>query len=419
MSVWGRTRPASVTEPASSSTASSGTQGGSTAAANSATTGSNAQQPTISQTVSALSKLRQMQRPQSAASSSPLASPQITDTVHPLRATWCLWWLHRSPGSRIKDYETAMKRIGAFSSVEDFFAIYAHLRRIDELPIISDYHLFKAGVKPTYEDPANAGGGKWQLRLKKGLSARLWEDLVFAMIGDQFFEFGDEEICGAVMSVRAGEDVLSVWNKSATNGALNLKIRQAIKRVLGLGEDVQMEYVSHETRTAQSQQQAAQATQGQQGGHQQIGHHHHHHNHHHSHGHQPRQPSADQPSFFQQQAATFGQQQHFGADLGQSQQGTGNHHSASGRDHHGGPHRSEGSGANSSYRYRHNGDRDHQRHHNGGREGGGGHDRDRSYTNGRGGGGGGGSEGRYDRSREYRDSGDREQTYSRRREAQH
>ena len=417
MSVWGRTRPASVTEPASSSTASSGTQGGSTAAANSATTGSNAQQPTISQTVSALSKLRQMQRPQSAASSSPLASPQITETVHPLRATWCLWWLHRSPGSRIKDYETAMKRIGAFSSVEDFFAIYAHLRRIDELPIISDYHLFKAGVKPTYEDPANAGGGKWQLRLKKGLSARLWEDLVFAMIGDQFFEFGDEEICGAVMSVRAGEDVLSVWNKSATNGALNLKIRQAIKRVLGLGEDVQMEYVSHETRTAQSQQQAAQATQGQQGGHQQTGHHHHH-NHHHSHGHQPRQPSADQPSFFQQQAATFGQQQHFGADLGQSQQGTGNHHSASGRDHHGGPHRSEGSGSNSSYRYRHNGDRDHQRHHNGGREGGG-HDRDRSYTNGRGGGGGGGSEGRYDRSREYRDSGDREQTYSRRREAQH
>lgn len=143
-----------------------------------------------------------------------------------------------------------MRRIGAFSSLEDFFGIYCHLRPISELPVISDYHLFRAGVKPTYEDPANVHGGKWQIRLKKGLSARVWETLVLAIIGDQFSEIGDE-LCGAVMSSRAQEDVLSVWNKTASNGSTNLKIRNAIKAVLNLGE-VNMEYISHNERQAQT-----------------------------------------------------------------------------------------------------------------------------------------------------------------------
>lgn len=143
-----------------------------------------------------------------------------------------------------------MRRIGAFSSLEDFFGIYCHLRPISELPTISDYHLFRAGIKPTYEDPANVHGGKWQIRLKKGLSARIWETLVLAIIGDQFADIGDE-LCGAVMSSRTQEDVLSVWNKTASNGSTNLKIRNSIKAVLNLG-DVNMEYVSHNERQAQS-----------------------------------------------------------------------------------------------------------------------------------------------------------------------
>ncbi|BFZ54593.1 hypothetical protein PYCC9005_001630 [Savitreella phatthalungensis] len=280
MSAWGR-GPPKVTQSDSASPA--GRQ-----AAAIASNAPSTSLASLTQHVSALSKLRQLQRPQSSTASSPLASPQIQETVHPLRTTWCLWWLHRSPGSRIKDYDAVTKRVGAFSSVEDFFAIYTHLKRIDELPVISDYHLFRAGVKPTYEDPMNAGGGKWQIRLKKGLSARIWEDLVFALVGDQFFELGDEEICGAVMSSRASEDVLSVWNRSASNGSLNLKIRNLIRKALDLEQDVHMEYVSHETRTAQSQQQHQ--NQHHNGHH----HHQHHHGSHGNHGHNDKSHSSDQ-----------------------------------------------------------------------------------------------------------------------------
>ena len=43
-------------------------------------------------------------------------------------------------------------------------------------------------------------GGKWIIRLKKGLASRCWENVVLAMLGEQFMV--GEEICGAVISVR-------------------------------------------------------------------------------------------------------------------------------------------------------------------------------------------------------------------------
>ena len=68
--------------------------------------------------------------------------------------------------------------------------------RPNDLPNTTDYHLFKAGVKPVWEvsfladlrvslvlkrwiqDNANRRGGKWMVRLKKGLASRYWEEVV-------------------------------------------------------------------------------------------------------------------------------------------------------------------------------------------------------------------------------------------------
>lgn len=52
---------------------------------------------------------------------------------------------------------------------------------------------------------------RFTLRLRKGISDRLWEDLVLAAVGDQFDE--REGVVGVVLSVRAAEDVLSVWTE--------------------------------------------------------------------------------------------------------------------------------------------------------------------------------------------------------------
>jgi len=50
------------------------------------------------------------------------------------------------------------------------------------------------------QDESNARGGKWVLRIRKGLASRCWENLILAMLGEQFM-VGDE-ICGAVVSLR-------------------------------------------------------------------------------------------------------------------------------------------------------------------------------------------------------------------------
>ncbi|KAF9182026.1 Eukaryotic translation initiation factor 4E type 2 [Haplosporangium sp. Z 767] len=147
-------------------------------------------------------------------------------TVHPLHFNWVFWFMHRTPGSKILNYESSMKKIATFGSVEDFWAVYSHLKRPHDLPNVSDYHLFKQGVRPVWEDATNINGGKWIVRLKKGLASRYWENLVMAVIGDQF-DVGSE-ICGIVLSIRGGEDILSLWNQSAHEGRINLKIRYII-----------------------------------------------------------------------------------------------------------------------------------------------------------------------------------------------
>lgn len=65
--------------------------------------------------------------------------------------------------------------------VEYFWYIYDHIIRTNDQKGIVDFHLFKNGIKPTWEDPNNENGGKWMVRLKKGLSSLYWEDLILVI----------------------------------------------------------------------------------------------------------------------------------------------------------------------------------------------------------------------------------------------
>jgi translation initiation factor 4E len=143
--------------------------------------------------------------------------------AHTLRYSWVFWF--RPPISKSNgylEYEKTLHAMAGFSTAEDFFTIYRHLKRPSTLPLVSDYHIFKKGIRPVWEDEENKRGGKWIVRLKKGVADRYWEDLVFAIIGDQFAE-ASEEVCGAVLSVRNGEDILSIWTRN--DGGRVLKIR--------------------------------------------------------------------------------------------------------------------------------------------------------------------------------------------------
>jgi len=131
-----------------------------------------------------------------------------------------IWY--RPPASKNSDYEKSIKPLYKMNTAQEFWRVYTHLKRPSSLPIVSDYHMFKDSIRPVWEDEENKQGGKWIIRLKKGVIDRYWDDMLLAVVGDQFAEAG-EEVCGMVVSVRSGEDVFSVWTKN--DGGRNIKIR--------------------------------------------------------------------------------------------------------------------------------------------------------------------------------------------------
>ncbi|CAN0005936.1 unnamed protein product [Pylaiella littoralis] len=161
---------------------------------------------------------------------------------------YCFWYYRKGAQKESRDpseaYESGIKAVDSFQTVEHFWRIYNHILRVDQVPNATDLHLFRDGIKPTWEDPFNSRGGQLLIRLKKGLASRAWESLVLAIIGEQF-DVGNE-ICGAVVSVRYSEDVISVWNRSASNAESIEKIRESVKRLLHIPSFVQLEYRRHQ-----------------------------------------------------------------------------------------------------------------------------------------------------------------------------
>ncbi|CAK7235380.1 hypothetical protein SBRCBS47491_009274 [Sporothrix bragantina] len=224
-----------------------------------------------------------------------------------LRNEWVFWF--RPPISKANgyiEYEKTLHPMACVSTVEDFFAVYAHLKRPSTLPLVADYHFFRKGVRPIWEDAENRKGGKWIVRLKKGVADRFWEDLLFAIIGDQFGDASDE-VCGAVLSVRNGEDILSVWTR--TDGSRVLKIRETMRRALGFPLETKVDWKSHDSsiqqRSAIEESRREKANNhhnnnnnnggGNSNNHHHNNHHNHnHHNHHNHHSHNQNHNNSNQ-----------------------------------------------------------------------------------------------------------------------------
>ncbi|TDL24077.1 eukaryotic translation initiation factor 4E [Rickenella mellea] len=194
----------------------------------------------------------------------------LNPAVHPLRNTWVFWFRQqRAPGNKITNYEEGIKKISQFSSVESFWSLWTHLNPPSALTPTTDYLLFHSAIRrPVWEDPLNITGGKWIIRLKKGVADRLWEDIVLAIVGDQFEDWNAEgsgvpggggvgkedgedgaragtnepQICGCTISVRQSEDILSIWNKEGSDPKVTGQVRDTIRKVLDLPPTTVMEY---------------------------------------------------------------------------------------------------------------------------------------------------------------------------------
>lgn len=124
------------------------------------------------------------------------------------------------------EYEAGLTVIGEFETVETFCRYFNWLKPPSKLERNSNYHLFKSGIKPMWEDEANANGGKWVLTMKQNpqLLDRCWMWLAMALIGEDLDD-GDE-ICGAVVSLRSKVDRIQLWTRS----------KEDVERINGIGK---------------------------------------------------------------------------------------------------------------------------------------------------------------------------------------
>ena len=83
-----------------------------------------------------------------------------------------------------KEYENQVKKIAEFETIEDFWAIFQHLRKPDSCKPGIEFQMFKDPVKPMWEDENNKNGGKITIKLRKDFTTIIWEEMIFALIGD-------------------------------------------------------------------------------------------------------------------------------------------------------------------------------------------------------------------------------------------
>ncbi|KAL8171304.1 hypothetical protein V2J09_023108 [Rumex salicifolius] len=142
---------------------------------------------------------------------------------HKLERNWSFWFDNQSKPKQGAVWGSSLRKIYSFDTVEEFWCLYDQIFKPSKLTVNADFHLFKTGVEPKWEDPECAHGGKWTIASPgKGTLDKMWLESLMALIGEQFDE--SEEICGVVASVRQRGDKLSLWTKNAANESVQMGI---------------------------------------------------------------------------------------------------------------------------------------------------------------------------------------------------
>ena len=111
--------------------------------------------------------------------------------------------------------------------------LFNSLQEPSQLPVGSSYNLFKEGIEPKWEDPANTNGGQWRVGTppsRKNLLDQYWLDTILTTIGEGFMPDESDDIAGIVINIRKSGDRISIWTKSALDSALQQRIGRSWKK---------------------------------------------------------------------------------------------------------------------------------------------------------------------------------------------
>jgi len=177
-----------------------------------------------------------------------LVDPNNFAVKHPLQNKWSMWWDKKDRKSTQDTWGDNLNKLVDFDTVEDFWRLYNNIVPASALSFGSNYHLFKYGVEPKWEDKANEKGGKWVINFTaKGARGKVddcWLNTVLACIGESFGE-AENDICGAVISIRRGQDRLALWTRNATDETACVIIGRVFKQCLMIPDKQKIGYQLH------------------------------------------------------------------------------------------------------------------------------------------------------------------------------
>jgi translation initiation factor 4E len=138
------------------------------------------------------------------------------------------------------EYESQVKKIAEFETIEDFWAIFQHLRKPDSCKQGIEFQLFKMPIKPMWEDEGNKNGGRLTLKLRKNYTTIIWEEMILAFIGGIFSDKMKEEINGIVFVSKKEFNTLQIWFKTYDK-KLNAELEQCIRDLIQIPNEVPLE----------------------------------------------------------------------------------------------------------------------------------------------------------------------------------
>ncbi|PUU73671.1 hypothetical protein B9Z19DRAFT_1068790 [Tuber borchii] len=190
---------------------------------------------------------------------------------HPLINKWTLWYTKPSSGKHGENWSDLLKEIQTFDSVEEFWAIYVHGPSPQVYPSLtpiltpykeqcsppsalankSDYQLFKFGIRPEWEDPANKRGGRFSFTFHKGSNIDTqWLDVLLVTIGETLEPEGVSEVQGVVANIRKGFTRISCWTRTTGLGRTDrdrlMALGRHFKVTLGLTNGENLDFSEHD-----------------------------------------------------------------------------------------------------------------------------------------------------------------------------
>ncbi|XP_052012442.1 eukaryotic translation initiation factor 4E type 1B isoform X1 [Apodemus sylvaticus] len=177
---------------------------------------------------------------------------EVLSKLHPLQYRWVLWFFKND---RNRAWQDNLQMVTKFNTVEEFWAMYSHVKLASKLSSGCDYALFKEGIQPMWEDNRNKRGGRWLLSIAKQQRHleldRLWLETLLCLLGE-CFEVYSGEVCGAVVNIRTKGDKIAVWTSEAEDKAGVMHIGQIYKERLGLSPKTIIGYQAHADTAAKS-----------------------------------------------------------------------------------------------------------------------------------------------------------------------